>query len=172
METQKKHKVIRWLNIFLLVINISAFTTILFLNRQNNVISTENSKFSSDEFIKKELKLNDKQFKEVSKLDNKVFRSYQLLLDMQCETNFGLLDELSSEHPSKVRLDSMAKRIGDMKGAITRQTIRHFLNIRKICNPDQKLLLQKLLQDMLAVGKECRFCNKRECSRRDRLLNN
>ncbi len=166
-----KHKVIRWLNFFLLVINISAFTTILFLNKQNNTFTTENKKFSSDEFIRKELKLNDKQFKKVSALDNNVFRSYQLLLDMQCETNFGILDELSSEHPSKERLDSLARRMGNLKGAITRQTIRHFLNIRKICNPEQKLLLQKLLQDMLAVGKECRFCNKRECSRRDRLLN-
>jgi hypothetical protein len=170
MDTSKKHKIISWLNLFLLVINISAFTTILFLNKQNNVIGNENKKFSSDEFIRKELKLNPRQFKEVSAMDNNVFRSYQLLLDMHCETNFDLLDELSSEHPSKVRLDSMANRIGKIKGAITRQTIRHFLNIRSICNPDQKIRLRKLLQEMLAVGKECRFCNKRECSRRDRLL--
>lgn len=171
MDSGKKHKVIRWLNIFLLVINLSAFTTILFLNKQNNITSNENKKFSSDEFIRKKLKLNDKQFKEVSTLDNNVFRSYQLLIDMHCETNFDLLDELSSEHPSKVRLDSLANRIGKMKAAITRQTIRHFLNIKKICNPEQKVLLQKLLQEMLAVGKECPYCNKRECSRRDRLLN-
>ncbi len=171
MDTIKKHKVIRWLNIFLLVINISAFTTILFLNKQNNVRIVNNSKFSSDEFLKKELKLDEKQFKEVSTMDNNVFRSYQLILDMQCETNFGLLDELSTAHPSKARLDSMALRFGRLNGTLKRQTIRHFLNIRSICNPDQKILLQKLLQDMLAVGKECQYCNKRECSRRDRLLN-
>ena len=46
METSKRHRIIRWLNIFLLVINISAFGTILVLNKQTPRKSID--KYNSD----------------------------------------------------------------------------------------------------------------------------
>jgi len=175
MET-KKQRIIRWLTLFLLIINVSAFTTILFLNKQDNVITGSSSVYSSDgylksdEFIKQQLKLDEEQYKKVGELDSKVLRSYQIILDLQCEANFEILDELSSPNPSISKLDSLAYRVGRLNGALKRQTIRHFLNIRSLCNPEQKTRLQKLLQEMLEVDKECTYCNKKECSRRDRIL--
>ena len=168
METFKKHRIIKWLNILLLIINISAFTTILVINQvpASDVID---DKFSSDEFLKKELNLTEEQYQTICELDAKIFRVYQSLLDIQCETHFKLLDELLCEHPSHERLDSIAKIIGRLHTGIKRQTIKHFINIKSICDEDQIVLLDQLLIDMMEMSEQCRYCNKRECDRRDQL---
>jgi len=168
METLKRHRIIKWLNIFLLVINISAFTTILVINK-GSASDTVDNKFSSDEFLKKELNLTEEQYQEICELDAKIFRVYQSLLDMQCETHFKLLDELLCEHPSRGRLDSIAIKTGRLYTGLKRQTIKHFINIKSICDEDQVVLLNQLLKDMMQMDEQCRYCNKRECDRRDQL---
>ncbi|MCD6112931.1 MAG: hypothetical protein J7J86_06650 [Bacteroidales bacterium] len=166
----EKHRVIKWINIFLLIINISAFVTILFLNyKSSSSTVNSDSNFNSDLFLKKELNLTEEQYKKVCLLDNKIFRVYQSLLDMQCEANFAIIDELTSENPSKRKLDSIANKIGRTQTGLKRQTIKHFLNIRSICDENQVILLNQLLKDMMQVGDLCRYCNKKECARRDEL---
>lgn len=175
METSRQQRILRWLTLFLFVINVSAFTTLLFLNKQNNVFTNNTTTgvddyLKSDEFFQKQLDLNPEQYKQVSNLDNNVMRAYQLILDLQCEVNFEILDELSSPNPSVSKLDSMAQRLGRLNGALKKQTIKHFLNIRSLCTPEQQVKLRKLLTELLEVEKDCRYCNKKECSRRDRIL--
>ena len=165
METIKRHRITKWLNIVLLTINISAFVTILYFNKQ----AIQDDKFNSDEFLKKELNLTEEQYQTISLLDAKIFRTYQVLLDKQCEANFKILDELLQEEPSKERLDSIAIKTGKFHTALKRQTIKHFTNIKSICNENQILLLDQLLIDMMNMSELCRHCNKRECDRRDML---
>ncbi len=167
MKTSKKDRIIQWLNIFLLVINISAFGTILLLNKQTPARSLE--KYNSDDFLRRELKLSDEQFKKIALLDSEVFRIYQSLLDMECASNFRLVEEMTSPSPSKARMDSIAQNIGKLHAGLKKQTIRHFDNIKSICDEDQKLLLDQLLKEMMELGDQCEFCNKRECARRDQL---
>lgn len=170
METIKKHRITKWLNIFLLTINISAFVTILYFNKQT-IQGANDDKYNSDEFLKKELNLTEEQYQTISSLDAKIYRTYQMLLDMQCEANFKILDELLQEEPSQERLDSIAKKTGKLHTALKRQTIKHFINIKSICNENQVVLLDQLLIDMMNMTELCRHCNKRECDRRD-MLNN
>ena len=170
MKTTKSYRITKWLNIFLLAINISAFVTILYFNKQ--AIQDDNDdKFNSDEFLKKELNLTEEQYKTISSLDAKIFRTYQVLLDKQCEANFKMLNELSSEEPSQERLDSIAKKMGKLHTALKRQTIKHFINIKNICDENQTLLLDQLLMDIMNMPELCSTCNKRECDRRN-MLNN
>lgn len=166
---KKQQRIIKWLNIFLLVINLSAFATILFMNHTTVPSRNESSTFKSDEFIVKELNLSDEQFKTLTKLDGDVFRSYQVLLDKQCEFNFALLEELSSDYPSKITLDSIANKIGHYQSLIKKQTIKHFTNIRSVCNEEQIDMLDNLLKEMIDLGDQCAICNKKDCERRDRL---
>ncbi len=170
METFKRNRISKWLNIFLLVINISAFTTILLMNEKTAPKVIEN-KFSSDIFLKEKLDLTKEQFQTISEMDAKIFRVYQNLLDMQCEAHFKLLDELLLEQPSAERLDSIAKNIGRLHAGLKKQTIKHFTNIRSICDEEQEQLLDQLLIDMMGLGDQCQYCNKELCDRRDQLEN-
>lgn len=163
----RKQLIFRWLNIFLLIINISAFVTFLLMNRQD--ASTRDNRFSSDQFLQTELGLTPEQFRKVSASNIDVFRLYQVFLDKKCELNFELVDELASEKPSDARMDSLSNRIGQLDAALKKQTVRHFKNVKSVCSDEQKILLDKLLKDMLDAGDQCKFCNKIDCARRDRL---
>lgn len=168
----KQQRTLKWLNIFLLIINLSAFATLLFMNSGASSEVGQGSKVRSDQFLKQELNLSDEQFQTLVKLDGDVNRSYQLLLDKQCEFNFEMLEELSSANPSKITLDSIANRYGKYQTLLKRQTIRHFMNVRSVCNDEQILLLDNLLQSMMELDEKCAECNKLNCERRDRISNN
>jgi len=105
----------------------------------------------------------------MSELDAKVFRVYQSILDLQCEEQFKLLNELTQENPSQEKMDSLAVNIGRLHTGIKRQTIKHFMNIRTIVDDEQEELLDQLLIEMMEMNKQCQFCNKTDCDRRDRL---
>ncbi len=166
----KKQRIINWLSVFLLVINVSAFVTILMMNNSRSKSETVAGEyFKSDAFLQKELNLSEAQYAELEKLDSKVFRSYQILLDLQCEANFSLLAELSNDIPDQKRMDSIASRIGKHQASIKRQTIKHFMNLRKICTDDQSHLLDQLIKNMMELDDQCKYCNKESCSRRESL---
>ena len=107
----------------------------------------------------------------MSVIDNEVLRIYQSLLDMECAYNFKLVEEMTSDHPSKAKMDSIAVSIGKYRTGLKRQTIRHFENIKSICTDEQKIKLNELLKEMMELGNQCSYCNKKECSRRDQLNN-
>ena len=167
MEATKRKRIVQWLNIFLLVINVSAFGTILLLNKQVPAKSLD--KYNSDEFLRKELNLSADQYKKILLMDSEVFRIYQSLLDMECASNFRLVEEMTSESPNKAKMDSIALNIGRLHSGIKKQTVKHFDNIKSICTEEQKVLLDQLLKDMMELGDQCEYCNKRECTRRDQL---
>ena len=168
MEAQKKSRITKWLNIFMLVINISAISTILLMNSSTpaEVVSDQ---FSSDEFLREKLDLTDAQFTEISALDAKIFRVYQSIIDMQCEEQFKLLNELAQDDPSAQYMDSLAMNIGRLHTGIKRQTIKHFMNVRTIVDDEQEVLLDQILIGMMEMNKQCQFCNKTDCDRRKQL---
>ena len=168
MEPTEKHRITKWLNIFLLIINLSALGTILFMNgsKSNAPLSDQ---FSSDEFLREHLKLTDEQYTEISELDAKIFRVYQSMIDMQCESQFKMLNELSQDDPSMQKLDSLAQNIGRFQTGIKRQTIKHFINIKSIVDEDQEELLDQILIQMMEMNNQCKFCNKTDCDRRNQL---
>ena len=67
---ESKGKTVKWLNIFLLVINISAFATFLFMNSKQE--TDFDDQYSSDEFLRDQLQLTNAQYEQVLEMDQKV----------------------------------------------------------------------------------------------------
>jgi hypothetical protein len=166
---KSKQNTIKWLNIFLLVINISAFIAFLFMNQSQAVVELD--QYSSDEFLRERLKLTNEQFEKIIEMDGAVFRTYQVWIDIECEANFELIRHLSSENSSKEELKKILNKIGQAHSSVKRQTVKHFQNIKSICTEEQKLLLDNLLLEMMEMGDQCQYCNKANCSRRNALEN-
>jgi hypothetical protein len=59
----KQQRTMKWLNIFLLIINLSAFGTILFMNSGKASTDSQVSQVRSDQFLKQELNLSDEQYR-------------------------------------------------------------------------------------------------------------
>jgi len=169
---EKKQKSLKWLNIFLLVINLSAFATFLYMNQSSNSDTELTDVYKSDEYLKQRLNLSDDQFEQIIAMDQKVFRNYQVLIDIQCETNFELIKELSSPNVSEEKMKELTQKLGTYHTAIKRQTVKHFENIREVCNTAQQELLNNFLLEMMNAGDQCQYCNKEDCSRRKMLEEN
>jgi DNA-directed RNA polymerase subunit F len=125
--------------------------------------------YSSDEFLRDRLQLSDDQYEQILEMDQKVFRNYQLLLDIECESNFELIKALSSENTSNEEISEIVEKIGRYHGLVKKQTVKHFQNIKSICTEEQKELLDALLLEMMEVGDQCQYCNKKNCSRRNQI---
>ncbi len=166
---KKNQNTIKWLNVFLLVINISAFVVFLFMNQGQK--NEDIDQYNSDEFLRERLQLTQEQYQKIIELDQEVFRNYQLLIDIECETNFELIKELSLKNSSKKELKRLLDKIGKYHALVKRQTVKHFQNIKSICNDEQKLLLDNLLMEMMDAGDLCQICNKENCSRKNQLEN-
>ena len=141
------------------------------MNNKDSKVSDNSATeyYKSDAFLKDALNLTEEQYEEISRMDQKIFRVYQNILDMQCASNFRLMELLSSKNPDPHAMDSIAKQIGHLHAGLKRQTIRHFMNIKSICTEEQSLLLEQLIKEMMNLENQCQFCNKAYCSRRESL---
>ena len=91
------------------------------------------------------------------------------LLILNVKQTFELIKELSSDESSPEEIKRLLDKIGKYHALIKRQTVKHFQNIKSICNHEQKLLLDELLIEMMEAGNQCQYCNKTNCSRRNKL---
>ncbi len=170
MNSNPKSRAIKWLNIVLLTVNLSAFATFIVMSgKPAEPAATAQQKISSLEFLREELKLDEKQYAEIAKQDDKVFRAYHVLVDLLCEAHFSLLDELAGENPSDEKLDSIAVRIGNLNASIKKQTIKHFIIVKEICDEKQSEQLSGIFTEMMEMNEQCAICNKKECPRKERL---
>lgn len=173
MNKKKINRSLKWLNILLLVINVSAISA--FLVRTGGGKAEDKTETSSEiaslEFLKAELLLSDEQYQQAVILNERTFRTYHLLVDLICEANVGMLEELSKEDNDQHALDSIAKKVGNLNTSLKRETIRHFQNIRSICDEEQAVKLTLLFKEMMQLEEQCEICNKKECPRKVRIEN-
>lgn len=170
MDQIKVNRSVRWLNYLLLIINLTALCTLIFF-RPHHEPETENLQVTSLEFLREELGLTDEQYQEVVRLDESTYRTYHLIIDLLCEANIELLEELTKETPDQEVLDRLTKKIGNLNTSLKKATIRHFDHIRSICNEEQKARLIGIFKEIMQLEEQCDICNRKECPRKIRLEN-
>ncbi len=98
-------------------------------------------------------------------------RTYNLVLDMMCETNVAMIEELARPESDPAVLDSLAKKIGVLNTSLRRHTSDYFVNLKAICNDDQQQKLTLIFKQMMQLEQQCETCNKIDCPRRERINN-
>ncbi len=171
MSSEKKSRAIRWLNMVLLVINLTVIATILiqaYVAKPKPVSNVSGSVASLD-FLRQELDLTDEQYRELAIMNDKTFRAYNIVVDMLCETNLSLLEEIIKEDSDQEVLDALIRRIGTLNSSLKRETVKHFLAVKSVCDEDQKQKMALLFKRMLELEEQCETCNKKECPRKERI---
>ncbi len=160
---------IRWLNLVLLVVNLAAFATILFIIFFDGDETEQARDIRSLRFLREQLDLTDEQYHEVVQLSDRTFRRYNYTLDLLCDANISLLEELASQEPDEVQLDRMTRRIGTMHTNLKNLTVEYFQHVRSVCSEEQITLLASLFKEIMQLEKQCEQCNRVECPRQERL---
>ena len=147
------------LNIVLLAINIAILVIWIMVSASSSV--DPKLKLNSNEFLKKELSLNQVQFDSINRLDQINFENYQRILRLLCSNRRLLLKELSQNTPDKEAINKLTLRIGHLHTALKRQTVNHLLNIKKVCTQDQQEKLRILFEEILEVNNQCKYCKEK-----------
>lgn len=91
-------------------------------------------------------------------MDKTVLEKHETVLKLLCERRYQLLNELAKPNPSIDELNKIAASVGHLHQALKTQTVRHLLNIKKVCTPLQSQKLEKMFIDLLEIDKHCSEC--------------
>ena len=157
MNYFNKSKLVTWLVIFLIIINITAIFTIVFhIYFSDNSKKVSNRAGNAQTIIRDELMLSPDQEKKYLVL-NKDYDEKSFLITSEMETKRSeMLDELSQSKPNKEKLNNIAQDIGNLHTNLKKLTIENFLAMKNICDSNQCKKLRLLFNDMQKC--EGQFC--------------
>ncbi len=172
MIPERINRILLWLNLVLLLIITSAVVTFLIMRSSSSGRQiTDPVAMNSMEMLRTELGLNAEQYRKVLVENDRTLRTYNLVLDMMCETNVAMIEELARPESDPAILDSLAKKIGVLNTSLRRHTSDYFVNLKAICNDDQQQKLTLIFKQMMQLEQQCETCNKIDCPRRERINN-
>ena len=161
-------RLIRLLNYALLVVNVTALATLLFLNR--TVEDKESARdIRSVRFLQEQLDLTNEQFNEIMAMSERTFQRYNRTLDLICQTNIKLLEEMAKQDPDQDMLRRHTGLIGRLHTNLQNLTVEYFDMVRGICSEEQNALLAVLFKEMMQLEDQCIQCVLPNCDRQEQL---
>ena len=143
----------RWLAytlIFLLVLNISALGTILFLTyRPHHEFMPPGPYGPMGKIIEKELNLDPRQREEFRELRREFFNETKPVLDSLKVKRDDIFKGMSDETPDTAKLYRTADEFGHLHGLLKRMAINHFMKVKAKCTPEQRKHLSELYRQIL-----------------------
>lgn len=164
MNYFKNRNLFIWIIVILLVINVSAITTIIY--HVYFFKSTPPSEFISGErphkFMKKELNLSPEQEKEFSQLKTEFRNNSKEILELLKENRIVIMEELSKTDPDTAKLNQIADEIGFLHTSLKKKSIKHFIDMKNMCDSGQFVRLGRMYKCMIMgedykIGKDRQF---------------
>jgi len=165
MDTLTKKRLLIGTIIILIVINISALSTIAFNKYQqtkNVELKDSNGEYQYDKrdkrqkiyhkrvkyFMKRELSLSDEQFEQYIKLKDINIEKSGFLMQEIGNRKKLIFKEFCKEIQDTLALKQMADEIGSLHAQMQQETLRHFQAIEKMLTPEQFVKFKLMLCDM------------------------
>jgi protein CpxP len=156
MNYFRENKIISFLILVLIILNLStlAFCWILWSRVERNQDfrqgMSDNHPMERN-IIEDQLKLNAEQRKEFSQFREKHFASKRIINDKINSIRDQLFDMIKSDHPDSNALNNLAAKIGEAEAQKQLEIVRHFEDLRKVCNPDQKDKFDTWINDVVKL---------------------
>lgn len=156
MKTVPTYRTLIWIIVILLAANLSTIGSFYYhrLTEQNAATTKqdEQTTIPGDQrtrFFRDELNLNADQltqFRDINRKFNRTARSLETDL-AQLRENF--ITELAASNSDSLKLNQLATAIGNDHRELKQVTSTFYLNMKKICTPDQQGKLHTIFQSML-----------------------
>ena len=151
-----KYRIFFWLIVVLLIINISAITTIFFgisvWNKKDVKPlppKTEYRRHHDRRFFDGSLNLNEEQHQQFKKAKHKFYSEAKKIAGQMHKKRVEFIDELASDEPDTIKLQEIASEIGMLHSKLKYQTYKHYLDMKSICTEEQEEKLIKIFKSML-----------------------
>lgn len=151
----------------LLVINIASISTIIYHSYENKRIQKHlQQERTSMRNLKQELNLKPEQLEKMNELGKTFYQNTRAILEKMHGVRIALINEMSSANPDTAKMFAMADDIGLLHAQIKRETVRHFLELKKNCTPEQFEQFLKMFHRLLMDGDYNRWPNRQGNERR------
>jgi len=148
MNYFSKKRLVIWIIGILLLINVAAIGTMIWQSKSNKTVVAEAPSREGVCLIKDELGLTPEQSKRFDDLKKEYSDSSLAILALLEGKRNEMLKELSAEQSDTARLRAIAREIGYLHAELKQHTIDHFLQVKGMCNPEQRQKLSCLYNDM------------------------
>lgn len=160
MEKQiRRAKILFWTGIALTVFNVAVITTIFFqMKRYDERISNPPMPVKTTHFSPRammELMKLDEAQKNEFRVINKDFkmRGHKIFEQIR-DIRMSMAKELTSDAIDTVKLRQYASQIGKLHVDLKMNTVELYINLKKLCTPEQQKELSKLFREFLNTENE------------------
>ena len=151
-----KYRILIWLIIILLIINISAITTIFLgisIRDKKDVRplphKTEYHRHHKGRFFESSLNLSEEQHQQFKKAKHKFYSEAKKIAGQMHKKRVEFINELASDEPDTIKLQEIANEIGMLHSKLKFQTYKHYLDMKSVCTEEQEEKLIKIFKSML-----------------------
>lgn len=146
-----KRRLAFWGIVVLVIVNISSLATVWFQQHRRPEPPPRDMPPppGANQFLKRELGLNDAQAEQFAKLQRQHFERARALQNAIGELKHELFGELSSPVPDTVKVERLADEIGARQSDLEKITFHHFLDLKNLCTVEQRKKLDVLFHELL-----------------------
>ena len=137
MNFFSKNRLVFWLLIFLIIINLSALVTFLVFFSQNSTASKQQSRENPGMAFRKELSLSPSQSKKVEVILADYRNSTEPVTTNIRNCRTQLLEELAKNKPDTNLIDKCVEEISFFQKQMQKASVDQYMALKKICTPVQ-----------------------------------
>jgi Spy/CpxP family protein refolding chaperone len=137
MNFFNKNRLVFWLLLFLVIINISALVTFFLFYSGQKKQPAENAGLQSFKVFQKELSLTPVQSEKVCSINARYRINSEPISSALREKRAELLEELSSDKPDTLLIRQYAEDIGDLQKELQMASVRQYLDLKDVCDSCQ-----------------------------------
>lgn len=160
MDVFKQNKILIWIIIILVVINLGTVAGMwishltgkphhdILVHRPPHLPDKKSPGIGRFEMLGLELQFDEEQMKKFNEFRTEHQNEMKNFADKINEKKKQILSEISVPEPDTVKVGTLFTEIGQYQTFIEKEIFNHFLRIKMICNDEQKQKLEKILKDI------------------------
>ena len=148
MNFFQKNRLIFWVLIILVVINISALVSFFLFTKNQAPAACCSPGEQQCMAFRDELKLSAEQTLKVAEVNNAYTKFAEPIATAIKENRAAILTELEKEVPDTLCLDSLTNQLALLQIKIQKENIKQYRALKLVCTPEQAQRLSALYRDL------------------------
>lgn len=152
MNFFSKNRLIFWVLIVLVLINLSALASFFLFNKKQSPASCCSPAEQQCVAFRDELNLSTEQTEKVASINKKYMDSAGPVASAIKDTRAAILTELDMEVPDTMQLNTLTNKLAWLQMKIQQENIKQYSELKRVCTPEQAHRLSALYRDLYGCG--------------------
>ncbi len=148
MNFFSKNRIVFWLMVILVVINIGVLASFLWFTNRPQEPTCCPSTEGPAKLLHEELRLTAGQQQQVGQINAAYKSTVSSLVEEIREQRGVILEELNRDRPDTIVIRKTAETLARLQLNLQQENIRQYLALKKVCTPEQAQRLSALYHDL------------------------